>query len=301
MVTASHNPKAYTGVKLVREGALPLSGDAGIGDVKAEIEAGLGEAPGGGNSQEVDVWDEFHAHALSFIDAANVRPMKVVVDGGNGMARADGRPDPRAAAIGAGGDVLRAERRVPRPRAEPAAGGEPADDHRPGSGERRRPWDRLGRRRRPLLLHRRQRQLLRRRLHLRPAGTLGPAEEPRGDDPLRPALEPRGARLGRRRGRPLRPLPRRPRLLQGADARGGGGVRRRGLWPLLLPRLLERRLGDDPGAAGAGAALARRSLAGRADGGVPLPLLHLRRDQLRGRGPGGEDGEIEERYGEGAR
>src|SRR5512144_956186 len=42
MVTASHNPKAYTGVKLVREGALPLSGDAGIGDVRAEIEAGLG-------------------------------------------------------------------------------------------------------------------------------------------------------------------------------------------------------------------------------------------------------------------
>ena len=49
MVTASHNPKAYTGVKLVREGALPLSGDAGIGDVRAEIEAGLGHAPGGGS------------------------------------------------------------------------------------------------------------------------------------------------------------------------------------------------------------------------------------------------------------
>jgi phosphomannomutase len=85
MVTASHNPKAYTGVKLVREGALPLSGDAGIGDVKAEIEAGLGEAPGGGSAEEVDVWDEFRAHALSFIDPANVKPMKVVVDGGNGM------------------------------------------------------------------------------------------------------------------------------------------------------------------------------------------------------------------------
>ena len=42
MVTASHNPKAYTGVKLVREGALALSGDAGIGDVRREIEAGLG-------------------------------------------------------------------------------------------------------------------------------------------------------------------------------------------------------------------------------------------------------------------
>ncbi|MET0559117.1 MAG: phosphomannomutase/phosphoglucomutase [Solirubrobacterales bacterium] len=85
MVTASHNPKAYTGVKLVREGALPLSGDAGIGDVKAEIEAGLGPAPGGGSCEEVDVWEEFRAHALSFIDPANVKPMKVVVDGGNGM------------------------------------------------------------------------------------------------------------------------------------------------------------------------------------------------------------------------
>ncbi len=86
MVTASHNPKAYTGVKLVREGALPLSGDAGIGDIQAEIEAGLGHAPGGGSFEEVDIWDEFRAHALSFIDPAKVKPMKVVVDGGNGMA-----------------------------------------------------------------------------------------------------------------------------------------------------------------------------------------------------------------------
>jgi phosphomannomutase len=86
MVTASHNPKAYTGVKLVREGALALSGDAGIGDVRREIEAGLGHAPGGGSFEEVDVWKEYRAHALSFIDPAKVRPLKVVVDGGNGMA-----------------------------------------------------------------------------------------------------------------------------------------------------------------------------------------------------------------------
>lgn len=86
MVTASHNPKPYTGVKLVREGALALSGDAGIGDVRREIEAGLGSAPGGGSFEEVDIWDEYRAHALSFIDPANVAPMKVVVDGGNGMA-----------------------------------------------------------------------------------------------------------------------------------------------------------------------------------------------------------------------
>jgi phosphomannomutase len=86
MVTASHNPKAYTGVKLVREGALALSGEAGIDEVRREIEAGLGHAPGGGSLEEVDVWGEYRSHALSFIDPEMVSAMKVVVDGGNGMA-----------------------------------------------------------------------------------------------------------------------------------------------------------------------------------------------------------------------
>jgi phosphomannomutase len=86
MVTASHNPKAYTGVKLVREGALALSGDAGIGDVRREIEAGLGPGPGGGSFEEVDIWDSFRERAASFIEPGSVRPMRVVVDGGNGMA-----------------------------------------------------------------------------------------------------------------------------------------------------------------------------------------------------------------------
>jgi phosphomannomutase len=86
MVTASHNPKAYTGVKLVREGALALSGEAGIGEVRREIEAGLGPAPGNGAFEEVDVWEEYRERALSFIDPEAVRPMKLVVDGGNGMA-----------------------------------------------------------------------------------------------------------------------------------------------------------------------------------------------------------------------
>jgi phosphomannomutase len=86
MATASHNPKAYTGVKLVREGALALSGDAGIGDVRRQIEAGLGPAPGGGAWEDVDIWEEYREHALSFVDPAKVRSLKVVVDGGNGMA-----------------------------------------------------------------------------------------------------------------------------------------------------------------------------------------------------------------------
>jgi phosphomannomutase len=86
MITASHNPKAYTGIKLVREGALALSGDAGIGDVRREIEAGIGPPRTRGTFfEEVDIWDDYHRHVLSFIDPEAVRPLKVVVDGGNGM------------------------------------------------------------------------------------------------------------------------------------------------------------------------------------------------------------------------
>src|SRR4051812_1633946 len=86
MCTASHNPKAYTGAKLVERGALALSGDRGIQDIRRAIEAGLPEPPGGGSVEDVDVTDGFHEKALSVIDPGNVKPMTVVVDGGNGMA-----------------------------------------------------------------------------------------------------------------------------------------------------------------------------------------------------------------------
>jgi phosphomannomutase len=93
MCTASHNPAAYTGAKLVRDGAIALSGDAGIQDVRAAIESGLGIAPGGGRAQDVDLYEEFQEFALGFIDPYVVRsyeregrPLKVVLDGGNGMA-----------------------------------------------------------------------------------------------------------------------------------------------------------------------------------------------------------------------
>ncbi len=87
MCTASHNPKAYTGAKLVREGAIALSGDSGIQDIRTTIEAGLGESvEPRGTVEEVDLYEPFQAAALRFIDPAAVRPLKVVVDGGNGMA-----------------------------------------------------------------------------------------------------------------------------------------------------------------------------------------------------------------------
>ncbi|MGB9184871.1 MAG: phosphomannomutase/phosphoglucomutase [Solirubrobacteraceae bacterium] len=86
MCTASHNPKAYTGAKLVGRGALALSGDSGLGDIRDGIQTGLGEAPGGGSVEEVDIAEEFRAAALKFIDPDLIKPLKVVVDGGNGMA-----------------------------------------------------------------------------------------------------------------------------------------------------------------------------------------------------------------------
>jgi phosphomannomutase len=86
MVTASHNPKAYTGVKLLREGALALSGDAGIQDVRAEIDAGLPEPPGGGTVEEVDIWNDFREHILGFVDVEEIGDLRVHADGSNGMA-----------------------------------------------------------------------------------------------------------------------------------------------------------------------------------------------------------------------
>ena len=86
MVTASHNPKAYTGVKLVREGALALSGDAGIGEIRELVLAGIDDPPAEGAVEALDVYDDFQSHALSVIEAGRVRPLRVVVDGGNGMA-----------------------------------------------------------------------------------------------------------------------------------------------------------------------------------------------------------------------
>src|SRR5215212_2752050 len=89
MCTASHNPKAYTGAKLVRRGALALSGDAGIGDMRDLIASGAvdGDPTGErGGYEQVDVYPGFKDEVLKFIDPGEVKPTKVMLDGGNGMA-----------------------------------------------------------------------------------------------------------------------------------------------------------------------------------------------------------------------
>jgi phosphomannomutase len=84
--TASHNPKAYTGAKLIREGAMALSGDSGIDDIRDLIAAGLPAPPGGGGVEPVDWGEGFRAAATAFIDTGSVGGLRVVLDGGNGMA-----------------------------------------------------------------------------------------------------------------------------------------------------------------------------------------------------------------------
>jgi phosphomannomutase len=87
MCTASHNPKAYTGAKLVRRGAIALSGDSGIGEVGRLAETDLGEpANPRGELIEEDISADFQAAAMKFVDEGSIKPMKVVLDGGNGMA-----------------------------------------------------------------------------------------------------------------------------------------------------------------------------------------------------------------------
>jgi len=87
-VTASHNPKEYTGMKIVRRGALPVGGDSGLLDIRDKAMA-LGDMPEGqslGQVQEYDVWPGYVERVLSFVDVAAIKPLRVVIDAANGMA-----------------------------------------------------------------------------------------------------------------------------------------------------------------------------------------------------------------------
>jgi phosphomannomutase len=88
MCTASHNPAGYTGAKLVKRGALALSGDSGIRELREIVTAGDPGEPAGepGRVEHADVADEFREAALGYIDASGIKPLKAVLDGGNGMA-----------------------------------------------------------------------------------------------------------------------------------------------------------------------------------------------------------------------
>jgi phosphomannomutase len=85
-VTASHNPKEYTGMKIVRRGALPVGGDSGLAEIRALADAGFEPAERRGSVRSEDVMDSFVSKVLSFVDVDAIRPLRVVVDAANGMA-----------------------------------------------------------------------------------------------------------------------------------------------------------------------------------------------------------------------
>src|SRR5262245_3376324 len=86
-ITASHNPKQYNGIKMVREGAAALSGDAGIGDIRDMIASGTipGPAAAKGTLRSHNILPPYIDKVLSFIDPAVIKPFNVVLDAGSGM------------------------------------------------------------------------------------------------------------------------------------------------------------------------------------------------------------------------
>lgn len=88
MVTASHNPMEYNGMKLVRENAIPISGDSGLNDLERRVrEQDLGDkATTPGQNQVEDVLEGYVHKLLSFVDVTKLKPMKIVANAGNGCA-----------------------------------------------------------------------------------------------------------------------------------------------------------------------------------------------------------------------
>jgi phosphomannomutase len=87
-ITASHNPKEYNGIKMVRKEAFPLSGESGINDIRDMIAQGRLPAAAAkrGTVSQANVVDDYVKHVLSFIDVPIIKPFNVVLDAGSGIA-----------------------------------------------------------------------------------------------------------------------------------------------------------------------------------------------------------------------
>jgi phosphomannomutase len=87
MVTASHNPADYNGLKLVREEARPISADSGLVDIRALAEGDDRKlAANLGGRQDSDIFDAYLEHMLGYVDVSKLKPLKLVVNAGNGCA-----------------------------------------------------------------------------------------------------------------------------------------------------------------------------------------------------------------------
>ncbi len=87
MVTASHNPSDYNGMKFVREQSKPISGDNGLQEIRGLAErGGFPEAKNRGTRNAIDISQAYVAHLLTYVEAARLKPLKIVVNAGNGAA-----------------------------------------------------------------------------------------------------------------------------------------------------------------------------------------------------------------------
>jgi len=87
MITASHNPPEYNGFKMCKKDAVPLSGESGIDQIKKLVlEDKFSFPPKSGKIEKVDLDEAYVAHVLSFVNQKKIKPFKIVVDAGNGMA-----------------------------------------------------------------------------------------------------------------------------------------------------------------------------------------------------------------------
>jgi phosphomannomutase len=87
-VTASHNPKEYTGMKIVRRGALPVGGESGLLEIRDRALSAEWREASRGEIRAEDIWDRFVERVLSFVDVDSLRPLRIVIDAANGMAGA---------------------------------------------------------------------------------------------------------------------------------------------------------------------------------------------------------------------
>lgn len=85
MLTASHNPASYNGIKLCGPGAAPVGADSGLDEIAEWTAQGDSSPPGGGRRSRRDLLDTFAAHVRSFVDASGLGPLRVVADTANGM------------------------------------------------------------------------------------------------------------------------------------------------------------------------------------------------------------------------
>ncbi|MGI5125667.1 phosphomannomutase/phosphoglucomutase [Pseudonocardia sp. CA-107938] len=85
MFTASHNPAHYNGIKLCRAGATPIGDDTGLRSIREAVEAGVPAGPGGGVRSRQELLAGYAAYLHGLVDLSGARPLRVVVDAGNGM------------------------------------------------------------------------------------------------------------------------------------------------------------------------------------------------------------------------